>query len=103
MQQYFTTPGNAVAPAPFTLGNAPRELSTARAPGTASTALSIFKQFHYLARESSLAEIRLEAFNALNHPQFSAPNAQVNSGQFGVVSSQANTPRTVQIGVKVYF
>ena len=103
MQQYFATPGNAVAPAPFTLGNAPRELSTARAPGTASTALSIFKQFHYLARESSLAEIRLEAFNALNHPQFSAPNAQVNSGQFGVVSSQANTPRTVQIGVKVYF
>jgi hypothetical protein len=103
MQQYFADPSVAVTPAPFTIGNAPREVSSVRAPGTATTALSLFKQFHYMAREASLAEIRLEAFNALNHPQFAPPNAQVGSGQFGVISSQANTPRTVQLAVKLYF
>jgi Carboxypeptidase regulatory-like domain/TonB dependent receptor len=103
LQQYFAQPNNVATPAPFTIGNASRELSTARAPGTATTALSLFKQFHYMPRESSLAEIRLEAFNALNHPQFSAPNAQWNSGQFGKVTSQANSPRVVQLALKLYF
>ena len=45
LNQYFANPQNAVTPAPFTVGNAPREISTARAPGTATTALSLFKQF----------------------------------------------------------
>jgi hypothetical protein len=103
IEQYFADPNVAVTPAPFTIGNAPREVSSVRAPGTATTALSLFKQFHYMSRESALAEIRLEAFNALNHPQFAAPNTQVGSGQFGVISSQANTPRTVQLAIKVYF
>ena len=103
LQQYFADPQVAVVPARFTVGDAPRELSTARAPGTATAALSLFKQFPIAKREGSFAEIRLEAFNALNHPQFSPPNAQVNSGQFGVVTSQANTPRTVQVALKVYF
>ena len=103
MQQYFAQPNDVVKPAPFTVGDAPRELSSVRAPGTATAALSLFKQFHYMARESSFAEIRLEAFNALNHPQFGAPNAQLNSGQFGKVTSQANIPRTVQLALKIYF
>jgi hypothetical protein len=103
LTQYFADPNVAITPAPFTIGNAPREVSSVRAPGTATTALSLFKQFHYLPKESTLAEIRLEAFNALNHPQFAAPNTQVGSGQFGVISSQANTPRTVQLALKLYF
>jgi hypothetical protein len=102
LQQYFAQPNNVATPAPFTIGNAPRELSTVRAPGTATTALSLFKQFHYMPRESTLAEIRLEAFNALNHPQFAPPNAQWNSGQFGSVTKQANSPRTVQLALKLY-
>ena len=43
----------------------------------------------------------VEAFNALNRVQFSAPNTSVTSGSFGIVSSQANTPRQLQFGVKV--
>ncbi len=39
LNQYFANPQDAVTPAPFTVGNAPREISTARAPGTATTAL----------------------------------------------------------------
>ncbi|MBO0857048.1 MAG: TonB-dependent receptor [Chloracidobacterium sp.] len=104
LNQYFADPQNVVTPAPFTVGTAPREISSARAPGTATTALSFFKQFALpIHREGSLLEFRVEAFNAFNHPQFAAPNLTVGSAAFGKVTSQANSPRQVQIGVKVYF
>ncbi len=104
LDQYFATPQNAVTPAPFTVGNAPRTIPTARVPGTATSALSFFKQFSLGAmREGSFLEFRAEAFNALNHPQFAGPNTVVGSSAFGKVTAQANSPRQVQLGLKLYF
>jgi hypothetical protein len=48
-------------------------------------------------------EYRLESFNALNHPQFCGPNTVVGGGSFGLVSCQANSPREVQMALKLYF
>jgi hypothetical protein len=103
LNQYFANPQNAVTPAPFTVGNAPKDIATARAPGTATTALSLFKQFPTHIREGSLLEFRAEAFNALNHPQFSPPNLTVGSSAFGKVTGQANSPRQMQLALKLYF
>ncbi len=104
MQQYFADPTAVSQPAPFTLGTAPREIGSARAPGTANATLSLFKQFPLaVIREGSFAEFRLEAFNALNHAQFSAPNLTVGSNAFGQVTSQANSPRQLQLALKLYF
>jgi hypothetical protein len=103
LNQYFANPQNAVTPPPFTVGNAPREIATVRAPGTATSALSLFKQFPVHLREGSLLEFRAEAFNALNHPQFGTPNLTVGSSAFGKVTSQSNSPRQVQLGLKLYF
>ncbi|MGH9583032.1 MAG: hypothetical protein ACRD4O_08875, partial [Bryobacteraceae bacterium] len=104
MDQYFADPEAAVAPAPFTLGNAPRNIGTVRIPGTATTALSAFKQFHLSAiHEGTLLEFRVEAFNALNHPQFGGPSTTVGASSFGRVTSQVNIPRQVQLGLKLYF
>jgi hypothetical protein len=38
---------------------------------------------------------RVDAFNALNHPQMSAANVSPTSSTFGQISSQANTPRNL--------
>jgi len=66
--------------------------------------LSLFKQFRTtLIREGSLLEVRAEAFNALNHPQFAGPNVTVGSSAFGTVTSQANSPRQIQLAMKLYF
>jgi hypothetical protein len=46
-------------------------------------------------------QARVEAFNVLNRVQFGSPNTSVTSSSFGVVTSQANTPRQLQFGVKV--
>jgi hypothetical protein len=66
--------------------------------------MSLFKQFSLSKlRESSFLEFRVEAFNALNHPQFAPPNLVVGSSAFGIVTAQANTPRQVQLALKLYF
>jgi hypothetical protein len=65
---------------------------------------SLFKQFAVSqVREGLKAEIRLETFNTLNHPTFGAPNTTVGTSSFGLITSQANSPREVQLGLKVYF
>jgi hypothetical protein len=46
---------------------------------------------------------RLEAFNALNHPQFAGPNMIYGSSGFGAVTSQANTARQVQMALRLTF
>jgi len=48
-------------------------------------------------------DLRLEAFNLLNHPDFGAANASVASTSFGQISSQSNAARVFQGAVKFSF
>jgi hypothetical protein len=48
-------------------------------------------------------QYRLEAFNALNHPQFAAPSMLFNSSAFGNVTSQANSARQLQMALRLTF
>jgi hypothetical protein len=47
-------------------------------------------------------QIRLEAFNAFNHAQFSTPVGSFTSGQFGQVTGAAGG-RIVQLAAKLTF
>ena len=49
------------------------------------------------------AQLRGEFFNATNTARFAAPANSLNSTVFGTVSSQANTPRQLQIGLRIGF
>lgn len=103
MSNYFANPGAAVRPARYALGNAPRTLPV-RSPGAATNTLAVFKQVPLGGvREGMKLEIRAESFNALNHPQFGGPNTTVGTPSLGLVTSQANSPRAVQLGAKLYW
>jgi hypothetical protein len=39
----------------------------------------------------------------LNRVRFSTGNANLNNNSFGVVTSQANAPRSMQVGLKLYW
>lgn len=66
--------------------------------------LSLFKSFDIpKLREGARLQIRLEAFNALNHTQFDAPNTTIDGGAFGQISSVAISPREVQLALKLSF
>jgi hypothetical protein len=46
-------------------------------------------------------QLRFEAFNALNRPQFSGPSLTPTSTTFGKITSQANDPRTIQTAARI--
>ncbi len=88
-------------PAPFTLGTSPAYLNHLRAPGLDSTDLSLFKEFG--AAERLRLQFRAEAFNVFNHVQFGSPDLGVNDASFGAITTQANSPRQLQFGLKLLF
>jgi hypothetical protein len=98
LNNYFNV-DNFSAPAPFTYGNSARTLSALRSPGFVSTDLSGIKRIPI--HEQWNAEFRAEAFNLFNHPQFGPPDTALGDGTTGVISSQVNLPRQIQLAVKV--
>ncbi len=52
--------------------------------------------------ESKELQFRVEAFNLFNHAQFSNPTGEINSSQFGLVTS-ARAARILQLGLKFLF
>ncbi len=66
--------------------------------------LSLAKQFSLArVREEMNVEFRIETRNAFNHPVFGTPDTSLDDGSFGTVSYTANTPREVQLALKVNF
>jgi hypothetical protein len=103
LSQYFANPQVAVRPATYTDGNAPRVLPNARIPGANNLSASLFKQIPLHFRETARLEVRLETFNVFNRVQFASPDTVVGDATFGQITAQANQPRQVQAGLKLYF
>jgi Carboxypeptidase regulatory-like domain/TonB dependent receptor len=104
LNQWFNTTVFS-QPAAFTLGNAPRTLDTVNTPGVNDWNISFFKNNYFGADNRYNLQFRVEMFNAFNHPQFGAPDANVNDGTFGKISSMGSfyNPRNVQLALKFYF
>ncbi len=107
INQYFTSADGSdflAQPAPFTLGTAPRTLGKVRDPGATNADLSMFKEFGLGAvHEGMRLEYRFETFNTFNHPQFCPPDATFGGPIFGQTFYTCNSPREVQMALKLYF
>jgi len=86
---------------PFTFGNAPRIMPNLRGPGVANFDISLFKNTPI--NERFTLQFRAEAFNAFNRAQFSIPNTNITSTAFGTISGQQNSPRDIQLALKLLF
>ena len=91
--QRLTLPANAGQ-----VGNEGRNVI--HGPGFSNTDLSLFKNFSI--RESMQAQLRIEAFNALNQPIFLPPGNTIGTPTFGVIS-QAADGRVFQMAAKFSF
>jgi hypothetical protein len=87
------------APA-YAFGNVTRTIAM-RGPGQVNWDASVFKTFSVF--ESLKAQFRAEALNMMNTPLFRGPETRVGNSNFGKVTSQANFPRMVQLGVRFLF
>ena len=100
LQQWFTT-SCFVVPASLTFGNSGRNVL--RAPGRNNFDLSVQRDFHLPLEHATILQFRVEAFNALNHPQFAAPGATVGNAAYGFITGTSNENRQLQLGVRVAF
>jgi hypothetical protein len=83
------------------LGNATRYNPKVRAFPNLNENVSLGKAFAFTERVR--LDFRAEAFNIFNRTVFSAPNSNLNSTSFGVISGQSNTARQMQLGLKLYW
>jgi len=80
----------------------PTQVAHARADGINSVDLSIAK--YNRITERLHAQLRGDFFNFANRPQFAAPaTSSATSSGFGLITSQANLPRQVQVELKLIF
>ena len=86
---------------PGAYGNSRRD--SLEGPGGYDADLAAFRNFPFQAFDKPQSfELRVEAFNALNHPTFLNPSGTLNSPTFGVVLG-SNDPRLMQIALKYIF
>lgn len=106
LSAYFNTTGFVAPPAVGNgtgFGNAPRGLL--RGPGQRNFDIALAKATRIggLRRDAQL-EIRIEAFNVLNTPQFGNPGTNAaNAASFGVISTTVASPRIMQLAAKYRF
>jgi hypothetical protein len=98
----FLKPANQFPAQPQHLyGNSTRFNPKARGFWGKNENISLAKSFR--VTEKLRIDLRGEAFNLLNRTVFSAGNTNLNSSTFGQVISQDNTPRQMQLGLKIYW
>jgi len=91
-----------VAPTQYNFGNAGRNILIG--PGAVNLDSSLFKNFRVgWLGENGEVQFRAEAFNTLNHPQFSIPNSHVDIANGGTITGLTNDMREVQFGLKILF
>jgi outer membrane receptor protein involved in Fe transport len=89
------------APAPYTYGNAGRNILSG--PGLTNLDTSLSKNFRF--GEHVTFQFRAEAFNTLNHPNFGNPSATFGTVSFGNITSlNGNAPmRQIQFAGRLFF
>jgi hypothetical protein len=95
--QGLTTPLNG-------FGNAPRYNSQLRQFWGSNENVSLAKSF--VIRERLRVELRAETFNLLNRVRFGTGSNSLQAQTFGVLTSSSdllNTPRQLQLALKMYF
>ncbi len=83
------------------LGNATRFNPLVRAFPNLNENISLGKSFRITERFR--LDFRAEAFNFLNRTVFGTPGTNLNLNTFGIISSQSNSPRQMQMALKLYW
>ena len=102
--KYFDTTAFSAVTGTKRFGTAP--FDAVRGPGYFNADLSIFRVFQL--REKYKLQLRGEALNVLNHPNFSNPDSNIASSTFGQILGVSSGSRTVaerylRLGAKVMF
>ena len=96
---HFYNPAAFADPAPYTFGNAGRDIL----PGPGNVVLDAALHRSFRITERGTMQFRAEAFNVLNHPNFGIPGPYPDFGPFFGKAFSAGPPRRLQFGVRFDF
>jgi hypothetical protein len=82
-------------------GNVTRYNPKVRGFAPLNESITLAKTFTF--RESFRLDLRGEAFNVFNRTVFSTGTTNLDSNAFGIVSTQANAARQMQLALKLYW
>ena len=97
---FFLSRDAFAAPPSLTFGNAPAYLPV-RQPAFKQESFGIFKDTRIAERLN--LQFRTEMSNPFNRVVFGAPVGDLSAGNFGKITSVANSPRNIQFGLKMTF
>jgi hypothetical protein len=97
----FIKPASFFGTQPQEFGNATRHNPKLRSFWGMSENVSLAKTF--TITESVRIDLRGEAFNLFNRTIFGTGSTNLNANNIGVVTNQANNPRQMQVGLKLYW
>jgi Carboxypeptidase regulatory-like domain len=92
-----------VAPAEWGFGDEARVDATIRGAGINNWDFALFKTTNFGPENKLGLQFRAEFFNTFNRVQFGPPGSALGGGNFGIVSSQLNSPRLIQLALKFLF
>ncbi len=98
----FSTDAFTKTDGTYTLGDAVRNYAELRDPGYYDEDVTASKRFAFGERVKF--SLSMSYFNILNRVQFNNPDANIDDGNYGLVTAgQQNTPRQGQLGAKIEF
>lgn len=89
------------APNTFGFGSEARTDPNIRTAGIANYDFTLFKNTRI--NERFALQFRAESFNLFNRVQFGIPGNTLGSATFGIISSQLNNPRLLQVSMRLTF
>ncbi len=104
----YINPAAFTRPAPFTFGNSPKEIPWLRLPPLLEEDITLSKDFP-LFREGQKLSFSASAFNIGNRVQFGSNGGSPGLGRnvdqagFGMLTTQANNAREVQLSLRLAF
>jgi hypothetical protein len=102
LNEWFNT-GVFSQPPAFTFGNVSRTLPNVRDDGTNNWDIGLVKNNRFLRDGRMNLQFRAESFNTFNRVRFGNPGMTLGTPQFGIVSNAANSPRLIQLALKLIY
>jgi hypothetical protein len=77
------------------------QFNNLRRDATKNLDFSLLKKFNFTDSGKTYLQFRFETFNITNRVTFGAPQLVPTAANFGQISTQANTPRRIQTGLRL--
>ncbi|MGA2813648.1 MAG: TonB-dependent receptor [Candidatus Acidiferrum sp.] len=101
--QFFADPTAANNAFSYPFGGGTGSRNALRGPNYSDVDMGLFKNFAMPWSDKQRLQFRADAFNVFNNVSFATPGNGFNTGGFGVLTSQENSPRVLQLSLRFDF